>query len=58
MQAEMEHKAADRKLLEARQACQEKRRVVDARRGQRANLSGPDQRALSDLESEVARDCR
>jgi hypothetical protein len=58
MQAEMERKAADRKLLEAQQACQEKRRVVHARRGQRANLSGPDQRALSDLESEVARDCR
>jgi len=58
MQAEMERKAAERKLLEAQQACQEKRRVIDVRRAQRASLSEPDQRALSVLESEVARDCR
>jgi len=58
MQAEMERKAAERKLLEVQQACQEKRRVIDVRRGQRASLSEPDQRALNDLESEVTRDCR
>jgi len=58
LQAEMERKAAERKLLEAQQACQEKRRVIDVRRAQRASLTEPDQRALSVLESEVARDCR
>ena len=58
LQAEMERKAAERKLLELQQACQEKRRVIDVRRAQRASLSEPDQRALSDLENEVTRDCR
>ena len=58
IQAEMDLKAAERKILEAQQVCQEKRRVIDVRRTQRTSLSAPDQQALNQLESEVARDCR
>lgn len=57
MQAETDRTKAERKVLEAQQACQEKRRVINVRRAQPASLSRPDEQALNQLEREVARDC-
>ncbi len=57
-QAEMDRKAAERKVQEVQLACQEKRRVIEVRRTARTSLSAQEQQVLNQIEAEVARECR